>query len=141
MTITNHRCVTDDETPHVSSACHPATLSEKFHSDEASTILAAWSILLRDYYAPNTPTFIYLRPKQEGSFDKSKVSFDDLHSRCLSISTDGHITARELKNAASEAIATTDQEGVTDTKQKTAVLVLSNEQMNSPFKALEQLEV
>ncbi|KAJ5302353.1 hypothetical protein N7508_007216 [Penicillium antarcticum] len=144
MTINEHRCVTDDENPHIFSACRPAKLSadiSRSDRDEA-TILAAWSVLLRDYYAPNSPTFIHLQPQIEKPSEKTtKVTFENLRSQCLSISTDGGITSKQLRDAVSQAVDIKDWGGFSSTKQKTAVLVLSNEQMKCPPMALQLLEV
>lgn len=144
MTITEHRCMAVDENPHVFLACHAAALDEDTSRSDRNdaAILAAWSVLLRDYYAPNSPTFIHLQPRHEEAFEKpTKVSVEDLHSQCLSISTDGDTTSKELKDSVSHAVDTNDWGGLTRTKQKTAVLVLSNEQMKCPPKVLELLEV
>lgn len=143
MTITEHRCVTEDENPHIFSACCPATLSEDISRSDRkdATILAAWSVLLRDYYAPHSPTFIHLQPQKELPEKTAKVSSEDLHSQCLSISPDNCVTSEQLKDAVSQAVDTSDWEGLTSTKEKTAVLVLSKEQMKCPPKALELLEV
>lgn len=143
MTITEHRCMAVDENHRVFSACRAAALDEMTSQSDRkdAAILAAWSVLLRDYYAPDSPTFIYLQPQYKEAFSKPKVSVEDLHSQCLSISTDGDITSEELKDAVSHAIDTTDWGGLTSTKQRTAVLVLSKEQMKSPLKTLDLLEV
>jgi hypothetical protein len=46
-----------------------------------------------------------------------------------------------LEDAASQAIDTSDWDDLESTKEKTAVLVLSNEQIKYPPKVLELLEV
>lgn len=143
MTIADHLYKTDDETPHAFATCHQAKLSvDKSQSnDKVATILAAWSVLLRDYYAPNTPTFSYLRPKHEGPCEKNKASSGDLQSQCLSISTNGDLSTRQLKDAASQAIAADDWGDFTTTKQKTAVLEFPNDQTKPPLVDFEQLKV
>ncbi|KAJ5406985.1 hypothetical protein N7465_008269 [Penicillium sp. CMV-2018d] len=143
MTITEHRCMAVDENPHVFKACRAAALDENTSRSgrKDAAVLAAWSVLLRDYYAPNSPTFIHLQSRREEAFVEPKVSVEDLHSQRLSISTDGDITSEELKDAVSYAVDANDWGGLTRTEQKTAVLVLSNKQMKCPPKALELLEV
>ncbi|KAJ5757351.1 uncharacterized protein N7511_006045 [Penicillium nucicola] len=146
MTITEHRCIADDENPHIFSACHPATINEDKSEIERTqtTILAAWTVLLRDYYAPNLPTFIHLQPKgkhQNLPKKNTKVSSEDLHGQCLSIQTDNAFTSNQLIETLSQAIATNDWEGCTSKEQKTAVLLLSNEQLKCPPKVLELFEV
>ncbi|KAF4759616.1 hypothetical protein HAV15_006975 [Penicillium sp. str.  len=143
MTITEHHCMAVDESPHVFSACRAAALDKTTSRSDRkdAAILATWSVLLRDYYAPDSPTFIHLQPRHEEAFVKPKVSVEDLHGQCLSISTDGDITSEELKDAVSHAVDANAWGVLTSTNQKTAVLVLSNKQMKCPPKALELLEV
>lgn len=144
MTITEHRCMAVDENPHVFSACRAAALDENTSRSDRkdAAILAAWSVLLRDYYAPDSPTFIHLQPRHQEAFVKpTKVSVEDLQGQRLSISTDGDITSEEMNDAVLHAVDVNDWGGLTSTKQKTAVLVLSNGQMKCPPKALELLEV
>ena len=143
MTITEHHCMAVDESPHVFSACRAAALDKTTSRSDRkdAAILAAWSVLLWDYYAPDSPTFIHLQPRHEEAFVKPKVSVEDLHGQCLSISTDGDITSEELKDAVSHAVDANAWGVLTSTNQKTAVLVLSNGQMKYPPKALELLEV
>jgi hypothetical protein len=144
MTITEHRCVTDDENPNIFSACHSATLSEEIYRPDRieATILAAWSVLLRDYYAPHSPTFIHLQARKGIPSEKTgKVTSECLRSQQLSISVDESITGGQLEDAASQAIDTSDWDDLESTKEKTAVLVLSNEQIKYPPKVLELLEV
>ena len=131
------------ESPHAFSACHAAAFEETTSRSDRkdAAVLAAWSVLLRDYYAPDSPTFVHLQPRHEEGFVKPNVSVEDFHSQCLSISTDGDITSEGLKDTVLHAVDANDWGSLTSAKQKTAVLVLSNKQMKCPPKALELLEV
>ncbi|KAJ6177932.1 hypothetical protein N7519_008393 [Penicillium mononematosum] len=144
MTITEHRCAADDENPNIFSACNPATLcgSNGGLEEQKSSLLAAWVVLLRDYYAPNLPTFMHLRFQDDDfSNEHAKISPDALHGQRLSVQTDTGATNEQLKNVVTQAVKTTDWVGLTTMKEKTAVLVSLKEQINGLPQLLELLEV
>ncbi|CAG8287298.1 unnamed protein product [Penicillium nalgiovense] len=144
MTITEHRCVADDENPNIFSACHPATLcgSNGGLEEQKSALLAAWVVLLRDYYAPNLPTFMHLRFQDDGfSNEHAKTSSGALHGQRLPVRTDIGATSEQLKNVVAQAVKTSDWVGLTTAKEKTAVLISSKEQINGLSQLLELLEV
>ncbi|CAG8896646.1 unnamed protein product [Penicillium egyptiacum] len=142
MTITEHRCVADDENPKIFSACHPVTLrgSKVGPEEQKSSLLAAWAVLLRDYYAPNLPAFVHLR-FQDDDFSKKHVKVSPLHGQRISVQTDTGTTSEQLVNVVTHAVKTSDWAGLTATKEKTAVLVLSREQTKGTPQLLELLEV
>ena len=144
MTITEHRCVADGENPNIFSACHPAMLcgSNGGLEQQKSALLAAWVVLLRDYYAPNLPTFRHLRFQDKNcSNEHAKTSLDALHGQLLSVQTDTGATNEQLKNVVAQAMGTSDWIRVTTAGEKTAVLVSSKEQINGLPQLLELLEV
>ncbi|KAJ5252841.1 hypothetical protein N7489_003251 [Penicillium chrysogenum] len=144
MTITEHRCVAGGENPNIFSACHPAMLcgSNGGLEEQKSALLAAWVVLLRDYYAPNLPTFRHLRFQDENcSNEQAKTSLDALHGQRLSVQTDTGATNEQLKNVVAQATRTSDWIRVTTAGEKTAVLVSSKEQINGLPQLLELLEV
>jgi hypothetical protein len=144
MTITEHRCAADDQNLNIFSACHPTTLcgSNSGLEEQKSALLAAWVVLLRDYYAPNLPTFMHLRFHDDDFWnERSKTSPDALHGQRLSVQTDTGATSKQLKNIVNQAAKASDWVGITTAKEKTAVLVSSKEQINGLPQLLEILEV
>jgi hypothetical protein len=139
-----HHCVADDENPNIFSACHPVTLYEDPSGPEKqeSAVLAAWTVLLSDYYAPDSPNFVHLQPQKGDSPGKnSKILPGNLRGQQLLVSIIADSTGEQLKNAASRAVDTGDWGDLTGAETKTAVLVLSNEKINGPSQVLEFLEV
>ncbi|CAI7597828.1 unnamed protein product [Penicillium glandicola] len=143
MTITEHRCAADDENPNIISACHPALLCRDPSGPERqeSSVLAAWTVLLRDQYALDSASFAHLQQKEDPPDKSSKILLENLRSQHLSVSIITDATGEQLKNAASKAVDIGEWGGLASTKAKTAVLVLSNEQINGLSQVLELLEV
>ncbi|CAG8948474.1 unnamed protein product [Penicillium salamii] len=143
MTFTEHRCIVDGDNPSVLSACHAAVL-EKVSSDpdkQKATILAAWAVLLRDYYAPNTPTFVHVQLRENTHLNTKMGVYADMF-RCqhLSVQTDANATCEQMKDLTSDVVRDGDWGDLAAHKAKTAVVLLP-EQIDKSAKLLELLEV
>lgn len=143
MTFTEHRCIVDGDNTSVLSACHAAVLG-KVSSDpdeQKATILAAWAVLLRDYYAPSTPTFVCVQLRENTPLNAKMGVYADMF-RCqhLSVQTDANATCEQMKDLTSKAVRDGDWEELAAHKAKTAVVLLP-EQVDKPAKLLELLEV
>jgi hypothetical protein len=145
MTITEHRCMADDANLSILSACHPALLNEALSDpdEQKATLLAAWTVLLRDYYAPNDPAFVHIEVLKRELLNKNTGIYpDNLHCKHVSVQIDdSNATIEQLKKKTSQAVQAGAWAGLTAYKDKTAAVILPKEQIKRPAQLLELLEV
>lgn len=144
MTIKGHRSMLGDNRSSTLTEGNVTVLQSVSPDKDAQkpVVLAAWAVLLRDYYAPHAPTFTHIMdPKREFVEKEIEIYPGEIRCQQLSIQFEAEATTEELIKKTFRAIQDEHWTGLTACKDTKTAVMFQKEQIKRSAQLVTLLEV